>query len=324
MREDDWITFARDTLEPFHEQWAEDLQWNGLDGVQQAGFHYPQADCKRAVLIVPGRMESYIRYLETSWELHQQGYGVFVADPRGQGRSARLLGEPDKGHVEHFDDYLHDLEALMQQHIQPAGYEQLFLLGHSMGGLTCIRYLQRHPNEFVCAAVSAPMLGIRSTPMPRWMFKGLASLLHTFFPVHWAPGKTKWTYRTFNKKSRYTHSRDRWTYFIDNCKRDPQLRLGGPTIRWVHRGLSAGRDAHAKAADIHTPFLMIQAGADRIVDNGALRDFYQVCKSQNVPCELYVSGGARHEILQEADTWRKPLMHKIFNYFAQYGKQDPT
>ncbi|MCT6568541.1 alpha/beta fold hydrolase, partial [Staphylococcus aureus] len=43
------------------------------------------------VVVVPGRIESYVKYPEVAYDLFQQGYDVIVLDHRGQGRSGRIL-----------------------------------------------------------------------------------------------------------------------------------------------------------------------------------------------------------------------------------------
>ena len=74
----------------------------------------------RVILIVPGRIESYIKYPELAYDLFHCGYDVVIIDHRGQGRSDRLLADSHRGHVVEFSDYVDDLETLYLKDRQPS------------------------------------------------------------------------------------------------------------------------------------------------------------------------------------------------------------
>ena len=76
----------------------------------------PPAEEVGAIVISNGRTESMAGYPELIWDLHQQGYSVYILDHRGQGFSTRLLPDPQKSYVEKFEDYVDDLRHCRALH----------------------------------------------------------------------------------------------------------------------------------------------------------------------------------------------------------------
>ena len=65
----------------------------------------PPGPPQGTVCILQGRAEFIEKYFETVGDLLLRGFAVATFDWRGQGLSARRLGNPRKGHVRRFDDY---------------------------------------------------------------------------------------------------------------------------------------------------------------------------------------------------------------------------
>ena len=93
-------------------------------------------ETKAAVLLIHGfgqnrytwhtSRRSFVNYLACA------GYDVFNLDLRGRGRSRRFGALHDTG----LDDYIRDdLPAAIQSVLRLSGHPQVFLIGHSMGGL---------------------------------------------------------------------------------------------------------------------------------------------------------------------------------------------
>ena len=65
------------------------------------------------VVILQGRASFIEKYSEVIVELNQLGFDVISFDWRGQGGSSRLLPHPQKVYIDSFDDYLEDLEIVL-------------------------------------------------------------------------------------------------------------------------------------------------------------------------------------------------------------------
>ncbi|MGL5556200.1 MAG: alpha/beta fold hydrolase, partial [Aeromonas veronii] len=177
--EADVPSLYQQTLPDFWRQHAVEGEFKGKGGVTIRYAALRQAKVDRAILIVNGRVESYLKYQELAWDLWRQGYSLYLIDHRGQGMSDRMLDDPQKGYVDQFDDYVVDLKQFHDQIIMADQPAKLFLLAHSMGGAISARYLERWPDDIKAAVLSSPMLGINLGGLPKWLAKGLASTIGT-------------------------------------------------------------------------------------------------------------------------------------------------
>lgn len=101
-----------------------------------------------------GYTESGEKFREMTWYFLQSGFNVYAIDHRGHGKSARSVEETWLTHVDHFSDYVNDLEAFMDHVVLPRTKNlPLCLYAHSMGGAVGGMTLQRHPKRFARAVL---------------------------------------------------------------------------------------------------------------------------------------------------------------------------
>lgn len=142
----------------------------GRDGYR---LRYSRFGCapgaRGALVIAPGRSEPSYEYAETAMDFIARGFApVYVIDHRGQGLSPRLLPDPDKSHVEDFDDYIDDFGifvAEVQADLKDLGARDdlpLYLTSNSMGGAIAIGYFQKVGAEapFAAAALVSAMIHV--------------------------------------------------------------------------------------------------------------------------------------------------------------------
>ncbi|MFM5844506.1 alpha/beta fold hydrolase [Aeromonas sanarellii] len=307
------------TLPDFWRQHAIEGEFQGKDGVtlRYAALRQPKID--RAILIVNGRVESYLKYQELAWDLWRQGYSLYLIDHRGQGLSGRMLADPEKGYVDQFDDYVVDLKQFHDEVIAADKPAKLFLLAHSMGGAISARYLERWPDDIQAAVLSSPMMGINLGGLPKWLAKGLAATMGRvggwFGEAPYGPGQGPYEDHGF-ADNELTHSEARYQAFRQVYAQHPQIRLGGATAHWIHQGIAGSDAAVANAGAIKTPLLVLQAGDDSVVDNAAQDAF-----CANARCEggkpLRIEG-AWHELFIEADPQRQAALNATLAFFARY------
>lgn len=223
--------------------------------------------------------------------------------------------------MEEFNDYVADFETFWQTAFTPARYASTFLLAHSMGGAISALFLARHPDSFSAAALCSPMLGIR-LPMPKWLAKNITDLTERWPSVResYAVGTGRWIPLPYAVNI-LTHSKVRYRLYSRYFSDYPELRVGGPTYRWVKESIAAGEQAIELAPQIATPLMLLQAGEERIVDNQAQNAFCEAMAQAGHPCESggpIVIEGAFHEILFERDGLRTKALLDILRFFAQY------
>ncbi len=258
-----------------------------------------------SVVLSGGRNEPIEKYFEVIGELQARGFAVLAHDWRGQGLSDRALADRLRGHCESHDEMVADLIALVDHHEDRLPPPRI-AIGHSMGGCLTLRALadgEAASGRIAGAILSAPMLGLRTGPLPPPLVRGLARLSRIagrgerYGPA--GPG------RPFDlpfEGNPLTQDRDRFARHRALIAACPDLALGGPTWAWLDaafRGMAllARPDRLRRIA---IPVVICAAQRDRIVDPAAQRRAALL-----LPRGRFVEvPGAYHEILMETDERR--------------------
>jgi lysophospholipase len=303
-------------IQPF---WKNSVQQGTFDGVGEVGkmekidiayayILHPQA--LGAIVISSGRIESLIKYKEVMYDLYQNGYSVFIHDHRGQGLSGRMLDNSQIGYVGGFSEYVADFKKFIDEVVTEKTPHKPKLLCHSMGGTIGALTVLRYPELFEKVAFSAPMFGIRP-PLPDWFAKLLLNLhasLHkknTYFF-----GQKNYNHQPF-AANELTHSEIRYQLFRQEYQAAPQIQLGGVSGHWLKMAAQAMNEVEQNVHRFPIPALVIQAGADQVVDNK--RQSRVVAKMAN--SKLMVIEGSKHELLEEQDKFRVPCFSAILDFF---------
>jgi len=104
---------------------------------------------KAAVIFVHGICEHLGRYEYLKDKFNEANYNVYRYDARGHGKS-----EGKRGYLEDFEDYLDDLDILVNIVKRENRNLKLILVGHSMGGLVATAYTCKYPNKVDLLALS--------------------------------------------------------------------------------------------------------------------------------------------------------------------------
>lgn len=259
------------------------------------------------ICLFQGRAEFIEKYFEVIADLRRRGFAVATFDWRGQGGSARPIGNPIKGHVRSFRDFDRDLEAFMQQVVLPHCPRPYFALGHSMGGHVLVRHASARAPYFERMVLTAPMVDIarETLTMSRRLARvicecvGLFGLAGQFtpngsrVPVDLGPFED----------NPFTHDPMRFERTNEILKEHPELGLGAPTFGWLRAALrSVARITDPDyASRVKVPILLFAAGQDTIASTRAVEDLAQRLKLGQV----VRIPDARHEILMETDAVRR-------------------
>lgn len=295
--------------------------WKQASGVESFYAFVANAQASQCVVISQGRSESVLKYAEFIYELYQNGFCVFIMDHQGQGLSSRLLSNPHIGFVNTFDDYVEDLNCLLEKVLKPLLLEQKqvnlpkALLCHSMGGAIGTLYVQKYPTTFTKLILSAPMLGV-AAPLPEWLTKAIAMLViwvRTFLrlPTMYLWGQDDYQASPF-KDNQLTNSDIRYRVFREMMDRYPQNRLGGISFEWLLQAIIAMRLARTGAKAMILPTLVLQAEQDKIVDNTIIKKF-----ANDLPNAKFVTiANAKHELLFEQNEARSLTLTTMLDFLA--------
>jgi len=280
-----------------------------------------------AIVVVPGRGESYLKYQELIFDLYQQGYDVFILDHRGQGLSTRLLPNLNKGYVTKFQDYVDDLHYFIEHIVIKYNATKPYLLAHSMGGAIAVRFMQDSSNAIKAAVIASPMLGFNSGYIPTSLATKVVTIklalnnLISKSPWYFL-GQKDYAPVTFIK-NKLTHSRQRYQVFVNTYKHTKSIQLGGVTTHWIMQGIIAQKEIFSRISQLKTPILLLQASDDIVVCLKAQNDFCLTLHT--LQPKLYPNSepvkieGAYHELFFELDEYRDKAITQSIAWFKQHA-----
>jgi lysophospholipase len=314
-----WLTEAglpevmSSTVLPYFDAQARKGSFAGRGGVRIEYVALEHDNEIGALVISPGRTESYLKYAELAYELRDVGVSIYIVDHRGQGFSGRMLDDSQKGYVYHFSDYVADFGTFMDNVVSATPHAKVLGLAHSMGGPILASYLEQQPGTFDAVVLSSPMMELNAgwlSETAAWAAAEGATAVG--LGEHYAIGKGPYNAAAANDVS---HSDTRYAVNADLVAAHPETALGGPTYRWVEQAVEGERAARGDAAaSIDAPILLLRAGADQIVLPGGEETF-----CSNAPnCTLQTIDGAGHELVQERDDLRGQALDAMSAFFAAH------
>lgn len=278
------------------------------DGVKlRYAVFRPPVEPQGTVVIVQGRAECIEKYFETVRDLLVRRFVVVAFDLRGQGGSQRLLRRAPLGHVADYQDYVADLDAILDQIVFPDCPAPIFALGHSTGSTVLLLASVGGRSRFRRQVLLSPFLGL-----PEDGYVGLARAVCAvanglgFGRLSIPRGRKHLAHALTFETNRLTSDRRRYERNAALNRVHPELSVGAPTIGWTAAAFRAfGRiDAEEFAPRIRVPTLLMAAGADEIVSVAAAERFASRFKVGH----LIVVPAARHELLQERDGIREQVL----------------
>jgi lysophospholipase len=285
---------------------------------------------RRGICVVfNGHTEFLEKYGEVAGELSARGFEVVSMDWRGQGASERQGYGNRAGHVGHFEEYDLDVSALLLQMVEPlqrsfARPLPVMALGHSMGAHILLRHLHDHQRRFSCAVLCAPMIEINTGRYSVSLVAFLTSLVNIYRPskrfVFGLEDRDPLQLRF--EDNVVTSDRGRFERNQDLLRKQPFLRINGPTFGWLGAAFRSMRRMRKNsfAEQVATPLLVFGAGNDRVVDSEAIR---ALC--QSLPNARYVEiAGAGHEILMETDDIRATFWREFDRFVDLHIPREPT
>ena len=156
----------------------QELKWKSHDGLDIfAQVWEPDVVLPRGVVcLVHGLGEHSSRYAHVAEALGKEGYILFSFDHRGHGRSGGA-----RGHFSSSDDFLKDIDHLLEEARTRYPDLPMQLYGHSLGGILVLNYtLKRKPNiKGVIATSSGLRTALEEQPVKIMMAKVLGALIPT-------------------------------------------------------------------------------------------------------------------------------------------------
>ena len=269
-----------------------------------------QARTRGTIVLLQGRNEAIEKYFETMTDLNDLGYAVATFDWRGQGGSVRLLRNRRLGHVRRIANYVNDLEAFLQDVVLPDCRGPFALVAHSMGGLIALQAAPRLVNMIERMVLCAPLIAFpdRGLSMRTLSIVARGAVL---LGLGRTPIRPRFLQQFMGQKAIRPLTSDPFRLSRNRslAGKAPELFLGSPTVSWFAEmtGAMLRLQDSDRIARLAVPTLLVAAGDDRVVSTAATERLAWRMRSGS---SLTIAH-ARHEILQEADRYREPLLEAI-------------
>lgn len=284
--------------------------WTAADGWPIRRYRLGRGT-RGQMLVLGGRGDMIEKYLDVMHDWALRGWAVTSFDWRGQGGSGRLTGDPMCGHIDDFGTWIADLNGLAADW-RAEGDGPSAIVAHSMGGHLMLRALAEGMASPDAAVAVAPMLGLHTAPLPRWLAVAIARaniVLGRSERQAWTQKEDSARQRMMRQK-RLTHDPERYADELWWRDHSREVALGPPSWNWVAQALESTRvlaqgDAIARIA---TPLLILATDADQLVSTPTIRQV-----AARLPdARLHIYGReAAHEILRELDPVRLDALARI-------------
>ncbi len=271
-----------------------------------------RADAPRGtVVLLHGFSENAEKYYEFIYYLLRENLSVLIPDQRGHGRSARTapLGIM---HIDRFAEYITDLEALMAAFSDTLS-APFYLFAHSMGGAVATLYLEKHPNVFKKAVLSAPMIDLQYRGFSRFISISACRFCTLTGRAKKAVFISKKDYENEPFESSSALSRARFHFLREQRRRDPIFSGGAPSYAWSLAALGVCRQILANGAPecVKLPVLILSAEHEYLVNNKA----QQRLAARLPNGTLKTVAGSKHEILFANDEILHPVLTEILDFY---------
>jgi len=228
--------------------------------------------------VLHGYAEHSGRYAHVMGGLRERGISTVAVDLRGHGHSPG-----PRGHVERFEDYHLDLEALLGAARERSEGSPVALFGHSNGGLIIAHWrLSRGEEEVLPTVITSPYLGLAlPVPAPKlWAGRVLA---------RWVP--------RLNMPSTLTGVDVCTDPAVQRAYEEDELVLSTANVRWFVEAERAQGEVLAGAGGLRGPWLVLYAGNDRVADPACTADLLD--RMTGAELEAQRLDGFGHEVLNE-------------------------
>jgi acylglycerol lipase len=254
-----------------------------ITGARNVRIYYqcwlPPGKTHAALIVVHGLAEHGGRYLNLVDHFVPSGYAVYAIDHPGHGKS-----DGPRVFVKQFQDYTDTLRTFVNFVVDWQPDKPVFLVGHSMGGLIGAAYLIEDQHPLTGAVLSGPLAKTYDNASPMLVFtvKTLSSLMPRL-PLVGLEAKHV--------------SRD--SAVVRAYVNDPLVHRGKTTARLAAELVKTMRLVADRASKITLPLLIVQGGADKLVDPGGATMLYE--RARSIDKTIKIHDGLYHEVFNEPE-----------------------
>ena len=266
----------------------------------------------QSIIIIQGRAETSYKYLPLIFELYHADFNVYTFDHLGQGFSSRV-GSSFYSYIPNFKDYTESTSVIIDHY----KLENFKVIGNSMGCAITIHLINENKIKTQQVALVAPMiLWNNINPLLRYTFFLLSKIVNAFnllLKKEPSPffGQIKYIKPNFESNNK-THSYQRYNFYHKIYEENPTIPVGGVTFEWI-RQIMLNPVKIIKAPQ--TDLIIFLAENELIVNNTNTISVIENSKNSCHSIKYEIIRGAYHDILNESDSIRNPVIRKIEAFY---------
>jgi alpha-beta hydrolase superfamily lysophospholipase len=138
----------------------------------------PDGAVRAVVVIAHGAGEHVGRYEHVASRLVTGGFAVYGLDHRGHGHS-----EGPRALIDRRAYAVHDMDQVVVLAAEAHPGEDMFLLGHSMGGCLALCYTREHQDRLTGLILSGPLAALDAAPAPMRVLANVLSVVSPKLPL---------------------------------------------------------------------------------------------------------------------------------------------
>ena len=252
--------------------------FEGVGGLKIATRSWSPVGAVRGIMILVHGFNSHSGYFAWAGErFAEDGFAVYALDHRGRGKS-----EGERFYVEHFSDWLADVNTLTDIARSENPGLPVYMLGHSVGGVIASSYVYEHQEEIAGLICESFAFDVGLPQLVQLALEG-ASYLIPHLPVYSLKNEI--------------FSRD--PAVIKQMDNDPLIANEKQPAETAAEVLKAAARLKEHMPNIKVPVFIIHGTDDKATRYQGSQYFYDNVGSADKTLKLYEGG--YHDLLNDID-----------------------
>lgn len=260
---------------------VEHIQLTSRDGLPLWVKMWRPVDANgRLLAVLHGVGEHSGRYEHVAQHFVAMGFTVSALDQRGHGKSGGR-----RVYMNHYEDVISDVDQWISHLRSQFSPIQIFLLGHSLGGLLSVKYTIEKGSDIDGLILSGPAVRINDDMSP--FLQKISGIIGRILP----------RLKTVQIDASLISKDDR---VVKAYREDPLVYHEGIPARFGFLVLRATRDVQRSFSRLRCPLLVMHGGSDKLVYPEASWSLFAMCGSDDKT--IHIFEGLYHEILNEPES----------------------